>query len=158
MLYRWALTPDAEDVPGLEEVARVTGRGGLEAPATAFLGMHAAVTLLALQDLDGLRRLAARCASHPHAAQREVVAPLADALWVLGSGRASEAADRLAALAPQCWQLAAPMRTRDRRGDPDRGPASRERYDDARVVLDSRLDRRASPRDDRWRQVAVAAR
>ncbi len=43
MLYRWALTPDAEAVPGLEEGARVAGRGGLEAPATAFLGMHAAV-------------------------------------------------------------------------------------------------------------------
>ena len=159
MLYRWALTPDAEDVPDLEEVARVTGRGGLEAPATAFLGMHAAVTLLALQDLDGLRRLAARCASHPHAAQREVVAPLADALWVLGSGRASEAADRLAALAPQCWQFGGSDAQREIVEETRIAALLRaERYDDARVVLDSRLDRRASPRDDRWRQVAVAAR
>jgi hypothetical protein len=159
MLYRWALTPDAEDVPGLEEVARVTGRGGLEAPATAFLGMHAAVTLLALKDLDGLRRLATRCASHPHAAQREVVAPLADALWVLGSGRASEAADRLAALAPQCWRFGGSDAQREIVEETRIAALLRaERYDDARVVLDSRLDRRPSPRDARWRQVAVAAR
>ena len=157
MLYRWALTPDAGDVPGLEEVARVTGPGGLEAPATAFLGMHAAVTLLALQDLDGLRRLAARCASHPHAAQREVVAPLADALWVLGSGRASEAADLLAALAPQCWRFGGSDAQREIVEETRIAALLRaERYDDARVLLDSRLDRRPSPRDHRWRQVAVA--
>ena len=156
MLYRWALTPDAEDVPGLEEVARVTGRGGLEAPATAFLGMHAAVTLLALDDLDGLRRLATRCASHPHAAQREVVAPLADALWVLGSGRASEAADRLAALAPQCWRFGGSDAQREIVEETRIAALLRaERYDEARLVLDARLDRRPSPRDDRWRQVAV---
>ncbi len=156
MLYRWALTPDAEDVPDLEEVARVTGRGGLEAPATAFLGMHAAVTLLALDDLDGLRRLAARSAGHFHAAQREVVAPLADALWVLGSGRASEAADRLGALAPVCWRLGGSDAQREIVEETRIAALLRaERYDDARLLLDARLDRRPSPRDERWRSAAV---
>jgi hypothetical protein len=156
MLYRWALTPDAEDVPGLEEVARVTGRGGLEAPATAFLGMHAAVTLLALNDLDGLRRLAVRSAGHFHAAHREVVAPLADALWVLGSGRASEAADRLAALAPVCWRLGGSDAQREIVEETRIAALLRaERYDDARMLLDARLDRRASPRDEHWRRAAV---
>lgn len=156
LLYRWALTPDAEAVPGLEEVARVTGRGGLEAPATAFLGMHAAVTLLALDDLDGLRRLAKRCTTHQHAAQREVVAPLAEALWVLGSGRASEAADRLAALAPSCWRLGGSDAQREIVEETRIAALLRaERYDDARSLLDARLNRRPSPRDQRWRQVAV---
>jgi len=156
LLYRWALTPDAEDVPGLEEVARVTGRGGLEAPATAFLGMHAAVTLLALGDLDGLHRLAARCASHPHAAQREVVAPLAEAMCALGAGRASEAADRLAALAPTCWRLGGSDAQREIVEETRIAALLRaERYDDARLVLDARLDRRPSPRDERWRRVTM---
>jgi hypothetical protein len=156
LLFRWAITPDAEDVPGLEEVARVTGRGGLEAPATAFLGLHAAVTLLAIDDLDGLRRLARRCGSHPHPAQREVVAPLADALWTLGSGRASEAADRLAALATQCWRLGGSDAQREIVEETRIAALLRaERYDDARVLLDHRLDRRPSPRDTRWRELAV---
>jgi hypothetical protein len=156
LLYRWALTPDAEMVPGLEEVARVTGRGGLEAPATAFLGLHAAVTLLALDDLDGLRRLSKRCATHAHPAQREVVAPLADALCVLGSGRASEAADLLGALAPQCWRFGGSDAQREIIEETRIAALLRaERYDDARILLDARLDRRPSPRDARWREVAI---
>jgi hypothetical protein len=159
LLYRWALTPDAVAVPDLEEVARVTGRGALEAPATAFLGMHAAVTLLALDDLDGLRRLATRCAAHPHVAQREAVAPLADALWVLGSGRASEAADRLGALAPQYWRFGGSDAQREIIEETRIAALLRaERYDDARKLLDARLDRRPSPRDTRWRESAARPR
>ena len=156
LLFRWALTPDADDVPGLEEVARVTGRGVLEAPATPFLGLHAAVTLLALGDLDALRRLGARCGSHPHAAQREVVAPLVDALSALGAGRASEAADRLAALAPTSWRLGGSDAQREIVEEIRIAALLRaERYDEARLVLDRRIDRRPSVRDERWRASAV---
>ena len=77
LLFRWALTPDATDVPGLEQVAAPAGRDVLERPATPFLAMHSAVTLLALDDWAGL--------------------------------------------------------------------------DEARALLDARLDRRHSPRDRRWR-------
>ncbi|WP_183093663.1 pyridine nucleotide-disulfide oxidoreductase [Nocardioides stalactiti] len=156
LLYRWALTPDAATVPDLEEVARAAGRGVLEAPATAFLGMHAAVTLLALGDLDALRRLADRCAGHPHATQREVVAPLARALGLLGSGRASEAADRLAELAPLCWRFGGSDAQREIVEETRIAALLRaERYDDARTLLDARLDRRPSPRDERWRASAL---
>ena len=54
LLFRWALTPDATDVPGLEQVAALAGRDVLERPATPFLAMHSAVTLLALDDRPGL--------------------------------------------------------------------------------------------------------
>ncbi|PWN03807.1 pyridine nucleotide-disulfide oxidoreductase [Nocardioides silvaticus] len=156
MLYRWALTPDAEAVPGLEEVARITGRRTLEAPATAFLGMHSAVTLLALGDLDGLRRLSHRCAQHPHVGLREVVAPLADALGDLGSGRASQAADRLAVLAPHCWRLGGSDAQREIVEETRIAALLRAgRYDEARLVLDARLDRRPSPRDERWRRTTL---
>ncbi|KAA1417106.1 pyridine nucleotide-disulfide oxidoreductase [Nocardioides humilatus] len=156
LLFRWALTPDADDVPDLEEVARVTGRGVLEAPATPFLGLHAAITLLAIGDLDGLRRLGARCGTHPHPAHREVVAPLVDALCALGAGRASEAADRLAALAPTTWRLGGSDAQREILEEARIAALLRaERYDDARIVLDRRLDRRPSPRDARWRESAL---
>ena len=161
MLYRWALTPDAEDVPDLEEVARVTGRGAARgAGDRRSSACMPRSTLLALGDLDGLRRLATRCASHPHAAQREVVAPLADALWVLGSGRASEAADRLACARPAVLAVRRlRCAARDHRGDPDRGPAPRgevrRRAGAARQPARPPSLTRATIR---WRQVAAAAR
>ncbi|MEZ0580674.1 pyridine nucleotide-disulfide oxidoreductase [Nocardioides sp. MH1] len=156
LLFRWALTPEAEEVPDLEDVARVTGRGVLESPATPFLGLHAAVTLLALGDLDGLQRLGHRCGSHPHPAQREVVAPLVDALCALGAGRASEAADRLADLAPVVWRLGGSDAQREIVEEIRIAALLRAgRYDDARMVLDRRLDRRPSARDERWRATAV---
>ena len=80
LLFRWALTPDAADVPGLEQVAALAGRDVLERPATPFLAMHSAVTLLALDDRPGLDTLARWAAGHQHPTQREVVAPLARAL------------------------------------------------------------------------------
>ena len=58
LLFRWALTPDATDVPGLEQVAALAGRDVLERPSTPFLAMHSAVTLLALDDRPALDRLA----------------------------------------------------------------------------------------------------
>ena len=47
LLWRWALTPGADDVPAMEEVTRAVNDGSLSRPATPFLGMHAAVALLA---------------------------------------------------------------------------------------------------------------
>ncbi len=64
LLFRWALTPDATDVPGLEQVAALAGRDVLERPATPFLAMHSAVTLLALDDRPALDRLAQWAGAH----------------------------------------------------------------------------------------------
>src|ERR1700712_1847458 len=89
LLFRWALTPDAHDVPGLGQVATLAGRDVLERPSTPFLAMHSAVTLLALEDRPGLDRLAGWAARHPHPTQREVVAPLARALSRLAAGQHS---------------------------------------------------------------------
>ena len=59
LLFRWAITPGSSHVPSLEAVATVAGRDVLERPATPFLAMHSAVTLLAIDDRDGLRGSAA---------------------------------------------------------------------------------------------------
>ena len=151
LLFRWALTPGAADVPPMSDVVRVTDTQSLERPGTPFLAMHAAVSLLAVGDVAALGRLAAWAGAHKHPTHREVVAPLAMALAAMGCGRYSEAADSLREVDAR------------RFGGSD---AQREvleeariaalvragRLDEARLVLDRRIDRRNSPRDRDWRR------
>jgi len=157
LLWRWALTPGATDVPDIAEVARVTGRGTLEHPATPFLAMHTAITLLALGDTAGLRRLGDWCSAHRHPTQREVVTPLTRALAAMAGGACSRAADELAALAPHVRRLGGSDAQREIIEETRIAALLRAgRWDDARVVLDERLDRRPSPRDQAWRASAHA--
>jgi hypothetical protein len=151
LLFRWALTPDATDVPGLEAVAALAGRDVLERPATPFLAMHSAVTLLAIGDRSGLDRLARWASTHAHPTQREVVAPLARALGRLCAGQHSEAADDLAALAGPSRRLGGSDAQREILEETRIAALVRaDRLDEARELLDARLDRRRSPRDRRW--------
>lgn len=152
LLFRWALTPGAEDVPGLDAVATVAGRDVLEHPATPFLALHAAVTLLALDDGPGLAALAAWAEAHPHRTQREVVAPLARALALMRAGSCSAAADALGHLTGALPRLGGSDAQREIVEETRIAALLRAgRYDDARLLLDRRLDRRPSPRDQRWR-------
>lgn len=152
LLFRWALTPGAEDVPGLDAVATVAGRDVLEHPATPFLALHAAVTLLALDDGPGLAALAAWAEAHPHRTQREVVAPLARALALMRAGSCSAAADALGSLTGALPRLGGSDAQREIVEETRIAALLRAgRYDDARLLLDRRLDRRPSPRDQRWR-------
>jgi len=157
LLFRWAITPGAEDVPDLSLVAETTGRQTLERPATPFLALHAAVTLLALGDRAGLRSLASYAGTHERATFREVAAPLSEALLLMASGDCSRGADRLAALAPQVVRLGGSDAQREVVEEARICALLRaDRYDEARAVLDARLDRRRSPRDERWRTRCVA--
>ncbi|NYI47452.1 tetratricopeptide (TPR) repeat protein [Nocardioides aromaticivorans] len=158
LLVRWALTPGGAVVPPLDEVVALTGTAVLEQPSTAFLGMHAAVTLLAVDDAAGLDRLARWCDGHDGATHREVVAPLARALRLMAGGRWSEGADRLAALAPQVWRLGGSDAQREIVEEARIAALLRAgRYDEARRLLDERLDRRPAVRDERWRDEALRA-
>jgi hypothetical protein len=159
LLVRWALTPDAEEVPGLEQVATAVGRDVLVRPATPFLGMHSAAALLALGDGAGLTSLAAWADAHGHATQREVVAPLARALHQLHVGQASAAATALASLAGSVRRVGGSDAQRELVEEIRVAALLRaDRFDEARDVLDARLDRRPSPRDARWRRQCRAAR
>ena len=95
LLFRWALTPAPSTCPAWPRSIRVTDAQSLERPGTPFLAMHAAVALLAVDDVAGLGRLAAWAGAHRHPTHREVVAPLARALAAMACGRHSEAADAL---------------------------------------------------------------
>lgn len=158
LLFRWALTPDAADVPDIAAVADVAGRDTLEQPATPFLAMHSAVTLLATGDLPGLRRLGSWAAAHRNPTHREVVAPLAAALAAMASGRCSSAADALGVLTPAIPRLGGSDAQREVVEETRIAALLRaERLDEARVLLDARLDRRRSPRDERWRECRTPA-
>ena len=157
LLFRWAITPDAFGVPEMAVVADVAGRDTLERPATPFLGLHAAVALLALGDTTGLAALAAWARQHRHPVQREVVAPLAEALRLMASGRSGAAADALAALTPQVRRLGGSDAQREVVEEARIAALLRsDRFEEARALLDDRLDRRRSPRDERWRQECTA--
>jgi tetratricopeptide (TPR) repeat protein len=151
LLWRWALTPGADDVPAMEEVTRAVNDGSLSRPATPFLGMHAAVALLALDDAAGLERLATWAESHRDRTHAEVVAPLARAMKLMAEGNCSAAADRLAALGPQVWRLGGSDAQREVVEETRIAALLRAgRYDEAREVLDRRLDRRHCRRDEAW--------
>jgi len=153
LLFRWAITPGAAGVPGPDDVAAAAGRDVLERPATPFLAMHSAVTLLALGDREALRSLARWAARHPHPTQREVVAPLVQALVRLHDGRCSEAADELGRLWRRVPRLGGSDAQRELVEETRICALLRAgRYDHARRLLDDRLDRRRSPRDQRWRE------
>ncbi|MDN4174815.1 pyridine nucleotide-disulfide oxidoreductase [Nocardioides sp. SOB77] len=156
LLYRWALTPGADAVPALGPVVEVVGRRTLEEPATPFVALHAAVVLLAAGDGDGLRRLAERSSRHDHPTHREVVAPLARALGLMHAGRCSAAADALAALEGCTWRLGGSDAQREVVEETRIAALLRAgRYDEARALLDRRLDRRPAERDRRWRAAAA---
>lgn len=152
LLFRWALTPGAGDVPDIADVVRVTGRETMVRPATPFLAMHVAVARLATGDVPALQALGGWALRHRHPTMREVVGPLAAALALMGSGDPSTAADRLAVLGPQIRRLGGSDAQREIVEEARIAALLRaDRWDEARVLLDTRLDRRRSPRDEAWR-------
>ena len=152
LLYRWALTPGATDVPGMQAVATAAGRDVLARPATPFLALHAAVALLALDDGPGLAGLAGWAEAHTHPTQRDVVSPLVRALALMQAGSCSAAADALASLTSGLPRLGGSDAQREIVEETRIAALLRAgRLDEARRLLDARLDRRHSPRDRRWR-------
>jgi hypothetical protein len=154
LLVRWALSADDSDraVPDIADVARVTGEDVLSHPATPFLAMHAACTLLALGDAAGLDALSRWSADHAHPTHREVVAPLAAALAAMARGSYGPSADALGLLTAGVRRLGGSDAQREIVEECRSAALLRAgRLDDARLALDARLDRRESPRDRRWR-------
>jgi hypothetical protein len=121
----------------------------LERPATAFTALHAAVALTAAGDLPALRRLRDHAAG-ADPVQREVIAPLCDALAALVEHRFHEAAHGLDALLPVLRKVGGSAAQREVVEETLLyALVSAGRCDAARRLLDARLDRKAAPRDRR---------
>ena len=152
LLFRWAITPGASAVPSIDHVADVVGRDALEQPGTPFLAMHAAVLLLATGDSDGLRALSAHARRHDRGVWRDVVDPLTAALLAMHRGEYAAAAEALAGLDTHARRLGGSDAQREILEETRICALLKAgRWDEARRLLDDRLDRRTSPRDRRWR-------
>jgi hypothetical protein len=153
LLWRWALTPSSHAVPPVEEVLDAVDSALVRTPETPFMAMHAAVALCAAEDGEGLKALAAHCASRNDPTHVEVVAPLARALRRMVHGDPSGSADDLARLLPQLWRVGGSDAQREVVEDTQICALLRSgRYAEALVVIDRRLDRRHCRRDE-WFQV-----
>jgi hypothetical protein len=148
LLWRWVITPEAADVPDVADVVTSFDPDLLHEPPTAFMALHAAVTLCALEDHDRLDRLADWSSRHPEPVFVQVVQPLSRALALLVAGQSGAAADLLTGLLPDVVRLGGSDAQREVVEDTLIAALLKaERFDDARVVIDRRLDRRVCRRD-----------
>jgi hypothetical protein len=156
LLWRWAITPGARSVPGVDTVIDDVDQHLLDFPPTPFMAMHAAVTLCALGESDRLAALEAWARRHPDPTYAEVVSPLTAALEALVDDDASLAADRLGDLLGSVWRLGGSEAQREIVEDTlIAALLAAGRFDEARPVIDRRLDRRVCPRDLAFRAAAT---
>ncbi len=157
LLWRWAITPGAHDVPDVQTVVEVIEDDLLDRPATPFMALHAAVTLCALGELDRLDRLDAWASTHADPTYAQVVAPLCAALRSLAAGDPGLAADNLTALMGGICRLGGSDAQREVVEDTlIAALLAAARFDEARAVIDHRLDRRTCRRDEAFLAVATA--
>ena len=157
LLWRWAITPGADDVPEVDGVVEFIDDDLLDEPPTPFVALHAAVTLCALGDAHRLGRLDRWASRHEDRTYGDVVSPLCAALEALAAGDASLAADRLSQLLGTIWRLGGSDAQREVVEDTlIAALLAAGRFDDARPVIDRRLDRRTCRRDEAFRALTVA--
>ena len=149
LLWRWAITPGAVDVPEVKPVAAVIEDDLLDQPPTPFMALHSAVTLCALGETERLARLDRWAARHDDPTYAEVVSPLSAALHSLAAGDPSTAADRLTDLLGAVWRLGGSDAQREVVEDTlIAALLAAGRFDEARAVIERRLDRRTCRRDE----------
>jgi tetratricopeptide (TPR) repeat protein len=157
LLWRWAITPGAQDVPSVGSVVSTVDQHLLDEPPTPFMALHAAVTLCALGEADRLARLEAWALRHPEPAYGDVVAPLCSALGALADDDPGTAADKLTAIDDRIWRLGGSDAQREVVEDTlIAALLAAGRFPEALPLLDRRLDRRPSRRDEEFRAAAQA--
>jgi hypothetical protein len=156
LIWRWSLTPGDGSVPSIDKAVRAPSDTLLR-PSTPFVGLHAAITLCAADDPQGLALLAGWAAGHENPVHREVVAPLANALRLLLLERPSACADALIQVRPDVWRVGGSDAQREVVEETLLTALLRaDRYAEARDLIDRRLDRRRCRRDEWFREAAEA--
>jgi hypothetical protein len=157
LLWRWSISPGADDVPRVHDVLQHIDHGLLHAPPTPFVALHSAVTLCATGDIEGLGELERWCRGQPDPTYAEVVSPLAAALRLLAEGEPGKAADRLGSLRSALWRLGGSDAQREVVEDTEIAALlAAGRYSAALSLIDTRLDRRTCRRDESYREMAAA--
>ncbi|BBA96356.1 hypothetical protein RVR_1620 [Actinacidiphila reveromycinica] len=149
LLWRARVTDSWTGRVPIDGVIGAVGAEILERPATAFTALHAAIALAAADDLAGLRRLHVH-ASGADTAQREVVAPLCEALVCVVEEHWAEAARRLERILPALRSVGGSAAQREVVEETMLyALVSAGQHHAARLRLEERLARRSSPQDDR---------
>jgi uncharacterized NAD(P)/FAD-binding protein YdhS len=148
LLWRCRVTESwAGDLP-LTSLLELVGTELLERPATPFTAMHSAVALAAAGDCAGLVRLRGFVAASPEPVMSDVVVSLCDALVAVLEQRWNEAVRILRLLGPWLVQLGGSAAQREIVEDTLLyALVAAGRCDEARGLLEARLDRRPSPLD-----------
>ena len=157
LLWRWAITPGAADVPDIDDAVSHVDTESLDNPPTPFMALHSAVTLCALGETDRLASLASWSRRQADPTYDQVVSPLCAALAALAAGDPSTAADRLRDLLANVWRLGGSDAQREIVEDTlIAALLAAGRYDEARPVIDRRLDRRECKRDQAFLSAATS--
>ena len=157
LLWRCRMTTSWTGDLQLESVLAFVGAELLEQPATPFTAMHAALALTADGDGGGLTRLRAHVCGSADPVMSDVVASLCDALIAVVEQKWGEAVRILRLLAPWLVQLGGSAAQREILEDTLLYClVEAQRCDEARMLLEARLDRRPSPLD-RQRLAGVPA-
>ena len=148
LLWRCRVTESwSGDLP-LTSLLELVGSDLLERPGTPFTAMHSALALAAAEDSAGLVRLRAHVASSPEPVMSDVVVSLCDALVAVVEQRWNEAVRTLRLLGPWLVQVGGSAAQREIVEDTLLFAfVAAGRCDEARGLLEARLDRRPSPLD-----------
>jgi hypothetical protein len=148
LLWRCRMTGSwTGDLP-LRSVLELVGVELLEQPTTPFTAMHSALALTAAGDAGGLTRLRRHVSGSAEPVMRDVVVSLCDALMAVVEQQWGEAVRILRLLGPWLVQLGGSAAQREIVEDTLLyALVQAERCDEARVLLEARLDRRPSPLD-----------
>ncbi|GAB3991549.1 FAD/NAD(P)-binding protein [Nocardioides marmoraquaticus] len=159
LLWRCHVTGTWDDDLPAREVSAAAPTGWLTGPPTPFAAMHAALTLAAEGDETGLAMLRTTASAHLDPVFRDVVAPLCGALADVVEGRYAAAGAGPRALLPRAGALGGSAAQREVLEDTLVHALARSGDTAAAaVVLERRLDRRASPLDARRRAALAGVR
>ena len=152
LLWRCHVTGTWEGRLPSQAVCTAAPDGWLLNPPTAFIAMHAAVSLAAEGDDVGLAALRTIALAHHDPVFRDVVAALCGALQAVVEGDFATGAERLTAMLPRAAVFGGSMAQREVLEDTLVYALARSGQGErAAEVLDRRLSRRASALDARRR-------
>ncbi len=152
LLWRCHVTGTWEGSLPSQAVCSAAPDGWLLDPPTAFIAMHAGLSLAAEGDDVGLAAMRTIALAHHDPVFRDVVAPLCAALQAVVEGDFAVAAARLVDLVPRCAVLGGSAAQREVIEDTLIYALARSgQGEQAAEVLDRRLSRRASALDARRR-------
>ena len=158
LLWRGQVTGAWDDGLSVAQVREAAPAEWLSAPGTPFAAMHSAVLLAASSDVAALADLGTLARTSDDPVFREVVAPLCAGLGAVVEQRWDDAAAVLSGVVATMAPLGGSKAQREVVEDTlVHALAMAGRNQEAAVVLDARLSRRASPLDARRRARLVVA-